>query len=92
MMEIWQVVVLVLVVAAVAVMVSRWYFPPMRITSTTSRDSMVCGYSVWCYRGGKWDKIEDRSTPGHAAEATLAGPAPHEGYCVRVISRPVRRG
>ena len=87
-METWQVVILVVGVAALAVLISRLFFPRMRITSTTSRDSMICGYSVWCYRTGKWTKVEDRSTPGHEADVTLTAPAPHEGYCVRVISRP----
>jgi hypothetical protein len=86
--ETWKVVAVVVVVAAAAVLISRWAFSSRRKTSTTSRDSMICGYSVWCFRGGKWDKIEDRSTLGHTADAIPTVPSPHEGYCVRVISRP----
>jgi hypothetical protein len=92
-METWQVAVVSALVAAVIAAVVTWAIVrPQSITSTTSRDSMICGFSVWCYQNGKWTMIEDSSTPGHVADSQFTrSPGPHEGYCVRVISRPIPR-
>ena len=49
----------------------------------------AAGHSVWCYQGGSWGLVEDRSRPGFAPGPPPTEPGQFDGHCVKVIS--VRR-
>lgn len=88
---------LVGVVVAVAVLagtgIALWFWwqsnaLPATVTFTTLIDSVLlaAGDSVWCFEGGKWKLLEDKSAPGFVPGLPPTEPGQFDGYCLRVIS------
>jgi hypothetical protein len=44
------------------------------------------GYSVWCFRSGRWSMVEDKSAPGFAPGPPPGGAGQFEGHCLKVTS------
>jgi hypothetical protein len=87
----WLPIVL-LIAGTAAVAFWLWLlFKKRPVFSRFSRSSHMflfgaAGYSVWCFEGGSWRLLEDKSAPGFIPGPPPAQPGPCEGYCVKVPS------
>jgi hypothetical protein len=86
----WLIWPIVVVAAAILLALWLWWFfqRPKRHLSAfqTSASPGREGYSIWCFQGGRWSLVEDRSAPGFVPGPPPVEPGQFDGYCVRVAS------
>ena len=63
-----------------------WGFARDSSSDATHRPFAETGYSLWAWRGGRWQLTEDRSKPGHVPGPEPSGVGRAEGFVTRVGS------
>lgn len=90
-MQPWHIALSVLLVAGVIGVVLWQLLRMPQTTSSSPHSRSHFGYSVWCYRGGNWEMLENHSAPGYVPGPPPTEPGEYDGHSVQVTSVPPPR-
>jgi hypothetical protein len=90
-METWQIVLAVVLLIVIGGVIVWWLCWPMMTTSVAPSARRASGYSVWRWRAGNWEMIENHSALGHVPGPAPPHPGEFENQNVQVTSVPSTR-